>query len=104
MSNNKLLSLLGFAQKSGKLTTGEDGCTLGIKRGKVKFFIIAQDSSNNTKDRFEHLCKQNQIPYYIGFSKDELSAAIGKSNRSVYGIMDRGFANKMQDVVALIGK
>ncbi len=104
MNEDKFLSLLGFAQKSGNVITGEDACTLGIKKRKIKLFIIANNSSENTKDRFSHLCQKYKIPYFIEFPKEQLSYAIGKNNRALYGITNKGFATKMMENLTKIGK
>ena len=48
---NKLMSMLGFAKKAGKLSSGE-GITLeNIKRDKALVVILANDASQNTAKR-----------------------------------------------------
>ncbi len=95
MINNKFLSLLGFAHKSRNLVTGEDTCIINIKKGAVVLLFIAGDASDNTKDRFLHLCKSRNIPVRIIEDRDTLSSAIGKVNRTVFGVTDSGFAKEM---------
>jgi len=95
MKNNKFLTLLGFAHKSRNLVTGEDTCTMNIKKDAVYLVFIAGDASDNTKDRFTHLCKVRNLPYRIVLDRDTLSSAIGKVNRTVFGVTDRKFAEEM---------
>ena len=95
MINSRFLSLLGFAQKSRNLVTGEDTCIINIKKGAVKLLIIAGDASENTQNRFLHLCKSRNIPVRMIGDRDGLSSAIGKTNRTVFGVTDRKFAEEM---------
>ena len=42
---SKVLSLMGFARKSGNLVSGVNTCTYNLNRGKVKLMILAEDIS-----------------------------------------------------------
>lgn len=95
MASNRFLALLGFAHKSRNLVTGEDTCIINIKKGAVKLVFIAGDASENTKDRFLHLCKSKNIPVRIIEDRDTLSSAIGKVNRTTFGVTDQKFAEEM---------
>ncbi len=94
MINNKFLSLLGFAHKSRNLVTGEDTCRMNIKKDAIKLLFIAGDASDNTKDRFLHLCKSRNIPVRIIEDRDTLSSAIGKVNRTVFGVTDQNLPRR----------
>lgn len=93
--SNKFLSFLGLAQRSGNLITGEDTCEINIKKGNVKLIIVAQDASNNTKKRFHDLCAYRNIQIITYGDRDEMSHAIGKSNRAVYGVKDVAFSEML---------
>lgn len=93
--NRKIQSMLSLCQRAGKLSTGEDTVEINIKKGLVFLVIIAGDASDNTKDKFESKCKYYHIPCYIFSSKEELSHTIGKFNRSVFGITDKNFSDKI---------
>ncbi|MCG8542525.1 MAG: ribosomal L7Ae/L30e/S12e/Gadd45 family protein [Clostridia bacterium] len=95
---DKILSLLGFAQKSGNLFSGENTCELYIKRNKIKLIIISEDSSLNSKNKFINLCNSRNIPYLIFSNKADLSNAIGKYNRAILGIKDAKFKSKILDL------
>ncbi|SKC74096.1 L7Ae/L30e/S12e/Gadd45 family ribosomal protein [Maledivibacter halophilus] len=95
---NKILSLLGFAQKSGNLYSGENTCELYIKKNKIKLLIITQDTSENSKNKFVRLCNSKNIPYMIYSNKNELSNAIGKYKRGIFGIKDGDFSKKIMDL------
>lgn len=92
---DKVFSFLGLAQRSGNLVTGEDTCTAYIKKNAVKLVIVAEDASSNTKKKFKDMTSHRNIFFAIYGNKDDLSHAIGKSNRAVYGIKDQAFAKKL---------
>lgn len=89
------LTLLGFAQKAGKLVAGEDTVHLALKKRKVKLLIVAGDASNNTKDRATQWKASFGIELLETLDKETLSQAIGKSNRALIGVTDQGFATQL---------
>ncbi len=97
--NDKLLSILGFVQKSGNLVSGEQSCIVAIKKKLIKLVIVTEDASDNTKQKFAKLCKKNSIPYYIVGMSEDFSFAIGKQSRTIYAVKDRGFANKIIQIL-----
>lgn len=98
MDKDKVLSLLGFAQKSGNIFSGENTVELYIKKNKIKLIIIPEDASKNTKEKFTSICNSRNIPYIIFSNKNEISSAIGKYNRAIFGIKDSKFAKKILDL------
>lgn len=97
--DRKVLSFLGLAQRSGNLVTGEDTCQHHIKKGNIYLVVIAEDASENTKKKFQDMCKYRNIRYVIYGKREDLSHAVGKLNRAVYGIKDAAFANKIYDFI-----
>ena len=84
--NRKIQSLLSLCQRAGKIVTGEDTVEINVKKGSAFLVIIAGDASENTKNKFVNKCKYYNVPYFICYTKEELSSCIGKYNRSVYAI------------------
>jgi len=101
---NKVLTLLGFAQKSNKLVTGENTCELYIKRKAVHLLIIASDVSKYTLEKFAFLCEKNNIPYFVFGEKEQLSKAIGKINRGVFGIKDKTLADNIKEILESLSR
>lgn len=93
---NKLLSMLGFAQKSGNLVTGENTIELFLPKKKISLLIITEDASMNTKERFVAEANRYQVPYIIWGDREILSHAIGKNNRAVYGITNKKFSREIK--------
>ncbi|WP_240843277.1 ribosomal L7Ae/L30e/S12e/Gadd45 family protein [Acidaminobacter sp. JC074] len=95
---NKFLTMMGFAQKSGNLMSGENTLELYIPKKKISLVIIAEDASENTKSRFVQLSTRFQVPYIIWGSRESLSHAIGKYNRAVYGISNKKFSRELRKI------
>lgn len=103
MENNKLLSLLGFAQKAGKLASGDETCELWLKKRKVKLILLASDAAENTLEKWQHVARNNNVPVHVFSDRDTLSHAIGKSNRTVLAVLDTGFARQMVKLIQEYG-
>ncbi len=90
--NRKILSLLSLCQRSGNLITGGSTVEQMIKNNKAYLVIIPEDASDNTKKKFTNKCKYYDIPIVIVSTKDILSSAIGKVNRSTFAVCSESFA------------
>ena len=98
MINKKILGLVGLAARARKVSFGADSVELQIKKRKVKLIIVAEDSSTRTKEKFIKLSEQFNIPIKIMGEIDELSKAIGKSNKAIIGIEDINLARKKKKI------
>ena len=97
-NEEKIYSYLGLATRAGKIVSGDDSTLLELKRGNVKFVIVAEDASNNTKKLFKDKSTYRNVPYVYFSSKLQLGLAIGKAPRAVIGIKDEGFAKKLAEL------
>ena len=98
MINKKILGLIGLSAKAGKICFGSDSVEMQIKKKKINLVIIAENSSERTKDKFKKLSEENDIPYIIVGEIDELSKAIGKSNKAIIGIKDLNLSKEIQKI------
>ncbi len=85
--------------KAGSLSFGTDACMELIQKKKVKLVLVANDAAERTKKNFEITCKQNQIPIYFYGKIEDLSRAIGKPNKAIFGIKNQSFAEEIQKIV-----
>ena len=92
---NKIFSMLGLCMKAGKLAYGSDMVEEKVKYKQVSLLIIAEDASENTKEKFRRIANQNKLPLYECSTINELSFKIGKNNKAILGIMDKNFAEKI---------
>lgn len=100
-NEDKIYSFLGLATRAGKIVSGDDSTLLELKRGNVKLVIVAQDASDNTKKLFKDKSSYRNIPYVYFSSKLELGYSIGKAPRSVLGVKDINFANKILELMEI---
>ena len=98
MINNKILGLLGLSAKAGKICFGADSVEMEIKKGKVYLVIVAEDSSERTKNKIKKLCEEKNIQIIIYEKIDNISKSIGKSNKAIIGIKDSNIANQIAKI------
>lgn len=95
MNKTKILSLLGLCQRANRLVSGEDMSLTLIKKNQAKLVFLASDAGPNTRKRVTDKSKTYKARLIDVLSTDELSDAIGKTNRKVMVVKDAGFAKKM---------
>ncbi|HKM18135.1 MAG TPA: ribosomal L7Ae/L30e/S12e/Gadd45 family protein [Limnochordia bacterium] len=89
---DRVFSLLGFAQRSGKIASGAQGVCAVLRKEQAKCLIIAADCSQNTLRKYTAMAARFSVPYYRYGSKLRLGQAIGKAPRSLVAVLDYGFA------------
>ena len=99
MSNHKIEGLLGLCMKSGGLIFGNEACLEGISKKKVKLILVAQDAADRTKKNFTFHCNQKDIPICFYGKIENLSRAIGKSNKAIFGIRNQSFALEIKKII-----
>ena len=96
---DKIYNMLGFAQNSGNLVTGENTCEIYLNKGKVTLLIISHDASDNSKKKFINKCENLGVTYRIFGTRDEISQSIGKFNRPIVGITNKKFSRKIIELI-----
>ncbi len=96
MKQDKTLSMIGLAQRAGKVASGEFSTEKAVKQHKASVVIVAGDSSDNTKKNFRDMCTFYGVPYYEYSDKVTLGHAIGKEFRASLAVMDESFGNQIQ--------
>ncbi|WP_066364953.1 YlxQ family RNA-binding protein [Neobacillus fumarioli] len=95
MSDHQWMSLLGIANRAGKVISGEELTVKQIRRGNVKLILLSADASRNTAKKITDKCNSYEVPLKIVENRHLLGQAIGKEARVVAAVMDDGFANKL---------
>lgn len=96
MKQDKIKTLLGFAQKAGKVVSGDNACR--AKFNKLLLVILSEDCSKETAEYFQYKCKKAGKPILFWGSRVDLGVAIGKSPRTVVGITDPNFARQVEEI------
>lgn len=89
---NKVLTLIGFAKKSGNLVSGVNTCTFSMNKGRVKLMILAGDISAGSEKKIMKEIRKADVKFLKYSTIDELSHAAGEVGRSVFGVLDENFA------------
>lgn len=92
LNNDKIFTLLGFAQKAAKLHSGEDAVLGKLNKKSASLLIVAEDAPEETVIKMEKAALRRGIPCLVLGTKGELGLAMGKSPRNAVLVMDRGFA------------
>lgn len=92
---DRVLSLLGIAQRAGKVASGSFQCEEACRKRKAKLVILAEDARRNTVGTFQNKCEYYKIPYCFYGSKEALGHAIGRGERSCVAVTDRGLADSI---------
>ena len=98
MINNKILGLIGLSARARKVCFGADSVEIDLKKKKVHLIIVAEDASERTKNKFQKLSEEYNIPILVIGKIETLSKSIGKSNKAVIGIEELNLANEIQKI------
>ena len=86
------MGLIGLATKAGKTAGGEFLTEREVKSGRAALVIVAEDSSENTKKKFQNMCEYYKVPIRFYGDKDTLGHAMGKQFRASLAVLDEGLA------------
>ena len=89
---------MDYLQKHGKIAFGADSVENSIKKRLVKLVILAEDSSDRTKDKFKKICGEFHIPIIEIGDIETLSKAIGKKNKAILGIQDINLSKEIEKI------
>lgn len=93
---DKVYSMIGIAEKAGKVVSGEFSTEKAIKGKKACLVILASDASENTRKHFSDMCAWRNIPVFRYGKKEELGHAVGKEMRVNLAITDKGLADSIR--------
>ncbi|MGI5824750.1 MAG: L7Ae/L30e/S12e/Gadd45 family ribosomal protein [Bacillota bacterium] len=101
LTENKVYTLLGFAQKAGKLVSGDDSVFAALNKKSLRLIVVASDLSDNSQKKFRQKLyaaeesdkkRDTKIRVCTFGTKISLGHAIGKSPRGLVAVMDENFA------------
>lgn len=98
-NKQKLYGMLGLCAKAGKVVAGNQTVLEAIEKRKIKLLILAEDSSNRTKEMFQKIGEEKKIKIVICLTMEELSEKIGKQNKAIVGISDENFVKAIQKIL-----
>jgi len=96
----KVYSMIGFAQKAGKISSGASAARTSILRRKACLLIMSNDISDNSKESLVKSCEKKKIPWITVGSKYELGTCVGKAYRVAVSINDSGMAGTIIGIIS----
>ena len=101
MNRQCVLTMLGFAQKAGKLAAGEAAVENFLKKEKIALLLVSEEVSDNRKEDWMRQAEYYNVPIAeVAISKLDLGWAVGNSPRGIIGIMDQGMADAVRKKIA----
>ncbi len=100
MNNSKILTLLGFASKAGKLSYGFDTSLSAVEKKKSQLVICCEDlSAKSLKEISFHSEKQNVAVFSLkGITIDVLTKAVGRKC-GIISVNEQGFAKALKEEI-----
>ncbi|MBO6060671.1 MAG: ribosomal L7Ae/L30e/S12e/Gadd45 family protein [Clostridia bacterium] len=91
-ANEKLRTALGFAQKAGKLRSGEFAVTKELKAGRALVVVLDECASENARGQWSRACEAAGVPLLYA---ENVGRAIGREAHIVACVTDTGFAEML---------
>ena len=83
----RVLSLIGMARKSGQSSSGLRQIKAEAARERLPaLMVLALDLSTGTREKLQQFAARNEIPCYIAFNKAVLGQVLGKAERGAVAI------------------
>lgn len=98
----KIYSMLGMAQKAGKLASGAEACKSAVLNRNAKLVIMAEDTAANTRKFFEDKGCSRGIPVIFFGERALLGKHIGKAERTVLAVLDDGMARAIAELYGIL--
>ena len=93
--NNKFFQFLGLTKKAGKLIEGYNQCEDALSHGRGTLIIMSEESSTNTKEKFQRLSVKNNIPVIEGVPNEVLGKCLGRAEINVLCVNDKRMSDKL---------
>ena len=90
--SRRALSMLGIAQKAGKVESGTFLTEKAVRAGRAFLVVFAEEAVSGTAERLRGKCDHHRVPYVFCGTKAGLGKAIGKQERTCAAVTDRGLA------------
>ena len=90
---NKILTLMGFASKAGKLSYGFDATLLSIKSKKSKLVVMSDEISEKSRKEMQFYSQKYNIDFILleGMDIQTVSEAVGRKC-GIISVNEKGFA------------
>ena len=98
MSEEKVITMLGFANKAGKLAIGRSAVQATNFKNKLYAVLVATDAS----EKIEAIVQDVQKETFRCCTKNELGQILGRTEVAIIGILDQGFAKSIRKAMKAV--
>ncbi len=97
----KIINLLSFASRMGKLVYGKERLERYLNTAETKILFLASDCSSNTKKYWVNKCDSTECQLFIFNSKTkkELAARLGKKELSAVSTSNMDITNGIKKIM-----
>jgi len=96
MSDTKVTTLLGFANKAGKLAIGRSAVQATHSKNKLYAVLVAADAS----EKINAIVEEMKVETFQCCTKDELGQILGRHEVAIVGILDQGFVKSIRKAIS----
>lgn len=98
--NDKLLTLIGFAAKAGKLSYGMSAAVSAVRAGKSKLVLVCCDISPKSQKEITFQCNKKSVSTFVldDYDIQSVSDAVGRKC-GILSINDSSFANTVAQYI-----
>ena len=90
---DKALNYMALARKAGRIELGEEPVGAAARAQKARLVIVASDASDHSWRRARsYVANTEQLCIRVGFSKDQLGQAIGRTDLAMAAFTDPALA------------
>lgn len=86
---------MGLAARAGAVVPGTERVREKVRKGQVRFALVANDLTATGRDKLVPLLEGRNVPYVVRYDRTDLGRAVGKSPLAVVGVVDSGFAERL---------
>ena len=96
MNSDAAFGLLGLAARAGEVVSGMDACLETLRKKKAFLALTDPVISPDSLEKFRAVCAQAGVPHR---QCPEMGRAIGKPGRKIAVITQRGFAQRLVELL-----
>ncbi len=89
MPNDKAKALIGLAMRAGRCRCGTTAVEAAVRKGDGYLVIMDEAISDNSRKRYNNLCRHYNVPLY---ALESACAAAGRPGQMGMVLLDAGFA------------
>lgn len=97
INETRLLGMLGFAMRAGKLIIGTESVCRAMAKGTPKLVLVSDTASEGTKKKLTVKCEFYGIPHEsLPMEADKIGALLGKTYAPMaVAVTDSGFSREI---------